>query len=193
VSADHGPAVSGAHNTTRAGKDVCSVLGSADHRSPLDDATSMFMEAVVVSQDANSFVQSMRKKNQLIMGIGHKIRTVQNSWAWKGRVWTRWCRSPPATRVTRRYSLRWRRSCEARGHPPLVAVFLATAVSRSPRAMAPACPNCTSLGKMDAQVPITQLTSGLVMRAPKKWSPIRRNGRPPTSSNRTINRTAHQR
>jgi citrate synthase len=38
----------------------------------------MFMEAMNAVQDANSFVQSMRKKNQLIMGIGHKIRTIEN-------------------------------------------------------------------------------------------------------------------
>eukprot|EP01034_Spumella_vulgaris_P031196 gene31196-38547_t len=87
VSADHGPAVSGAHNTivaARAGKDLvsslCSGLLTIGPRfgGALDDAASMFMEAVDAGRDANSFVQTMRKKNQLIMGIGHKIRTIQN-------------------------------------------------------------------------------------------------------------------
>jgi ATP citrate (pro-S)-lyase len=38
----------------------------------------MFMEAVDEGTDAVTFVSSMRKKNLLIMGIGHKIRTLQN-------------------------------------------------------------------------------------------------------------------
>ncbi len=87
VSADHGPAVSGAHNTivaTRAGKDLVSALCSGlltigpRFGGALDDAASMFMEAVDSAQTATEFVSSMRKKNTLIMGIGHKIRTLQN-------------------------------------------------------------------------------------------------------------------
>jgi len=87
VSADHGPAVSGAHNTivaARAGKDLVSALASGlltigpRFGGALDDAASMFRTAVDQGEDAASFVNSMRKKNILIMGIGHKIRTIQN-------------------------------------------------------------------------------------------------------------------
>jgi ATP citrate (pro-S)-lyase len=87
VSADHGPAVSGAHNTivsARAGKDLvsslCSGLLTIGPRfgGALDDAANMFMTAVDEGQDAATFVNTMRKKNILIMGIGHRIRTIQN-------------------------------------------------------------------------------------------------------------------
>jgi ATP citrate (pro-S)-lyase len=87
VSADHGPAVSGAHNTivsARAGKDLvsslCSGLLTIGPRfgGALDDAANMFMTAVDNGQDAATFVNTMKKKNILIMGIGHRIRTIQN-------------------------------------------------------------------------------------------------------------------
>lgn len=87
VSADHGPAVSGAHNTivsARAGKDLvsslCSGLLTIGPRfgGALDDAAHMFMTAVDNGQDAAGFVNTMKKKNQLIMGIGHRVRTLQN-------------------------------------------------------------------------------------------------------------------
>lgn len=87
VSADHGPAVSGAHNTivaARAGKDLVSALCSGlltigpRFGGALDDAARMFSEAADLAMEASEFVSSMRKKNQLIMGIGHKIRTLQN-------------------------------------------------------------------------------------------------------------------
>ena len=44
------------------------------------------------------------------------------------------------------------------------ALFLAAAVSMSPRACAPACPNCTSVVKQLAQVPTHQAITGFVMR-----------------------------
>lgn len=87
VSADHGPAVSGAHNTivaARAGKDLVSALASGlltigpRFGGALDDAAQMFTEAVDQNLEAAEFVNSMRKSNKLIMGIGHKIRTVTN-------------------------------------------------------------------------------------------------------------------
>jgi ATP citrate (pro-S)-lyase len=87
VSADHGPAVSGAHNTivaTRAGKDLvsslCSGLLTIGPRfgGALDDAAKMFKTALDNGEDAQTFVNRMRKQNILIMGIGHKIRTLQN-------------------------------------------------------------------------------------------------------------------
>ncbi|KAJ1431002.1 atp-citrate synthase [Ochromonadaceae sp. CCMP2298] len=87
VSADHGPAVSGAHNTivsARAGKDLvsslCSGLLTIGPRfgGALDDAAAMFMGAVDEGVEAEAFVKDMRKQNKLIMGIGHKIRTITN-------------------------------------------------------------------------------------------------------------------
>jgi len=87
VSADHGPAVSGAHNTivaARAGKDLVSSLASGlltigpRFGGALDDAANMFRTAADAGQTAEAFVKDMRKKNLLIMGIGHRIRTLDN-------------------------------------------------------------------------------------------------------------------
>lgn len=87
VSADHGPAVSGAHNTivaARAGKDLVSALSSGlltigpRFGGALDEAAMMFKKASDEGVAAGDFVTSMRKQNKLIMGIGHKIRTLQN-------------------------------------------------------------------------------------------------------------------
>lgn len=87
VSADHGPAVSGAHNTivsARAGKDLvsslCSGLLTIGPRfgGALDEAANMFSKAVDECIEPAEFVSRMRKQNVLIMGIGHKIRTLQN-------------------------------------------------------------------------------------------------------------------
>jgi len=87
VSADHGPAVSGAHNTivaSRAGKDLVSSLASGlltigpRFGGALDESAAMFMKAFDDGIDADTFIKDCRKKNQLIMGIGHKIRTLQN-------------------------------------------------------------------------------------------------------------------
>ncbi len=87
VSADHGPAVSGAHNTivaARAGKDLVSSLASGlltigpRFGGALDEAAEMFSAASDAGDDPVAFVSRMRKQNKLIMGIGHKIRTLQN-------------------------------------------------------------------------------------------------------------------
>jgi ATP citrate (pro-S)-lyase len=87
VSADHGPAVSGAHNTivaARAGKDLVSALASGlltigpRFGGALDEAAVMFMGAHDEGVPPAAFVTNMRKQNKLIMGIGHKIRTLQN-------------------------------------------------------------------------------------------------------------------
>jgi ATP citrate (pro-S)-lyase len=87
VSADHGPAVSGAHNTivaARAGKDLVSALTSGlltigpRFGGALDEAAEMFKAAVDEGVTPAAFVVSMRKQNKLIMGIGHKVRTLQN-------------------------------------------------------------------------------------------------------------------
>ena len=87
VTADHGPAVSGAHNTivsARAGKDLvsslCSGLLTIGPRfgGALDDAAKMFTSASDKGLDAETFVKDMRKQNKLIMGIGHKIKSLSN-------------------------------------------------------------------------------------------------------------------
>ena len=81
VSADHGPAVSGAHNTivtTRAGKDLVSSLVSGlltigpRFGGALDEAALMFSDASDNGTDPEQFVKDMRKANKLIMGIGHR-------------------------------------------------------------------------------------------------------------------------
>jgi len=87
VTADHGPAVSGAHNTivsARAGKDLvsslCSGLLTIGPRfgGALDDAAEMFSQAADSGVSAENFVDDMKKNNKLIMGIGHRIKSVTN-------------------------------------------------------------------------------------------------------------------
>jgi ATP citrate (pro-S)-lyase len=87
VTADHGPAVSGAHNTivaARAGKDLVSSLASGlltigpRFGGALDEAAKMFAEASDAGVDAEEWVKDMRKQNKLIMGIGHRIKSLSN-------------------------------------------------------------------------------------------------------------------
>jgi ATP citrate (pro-S)-lyase len=87
VTGDHGPAVSGAHNTivaARAGKDLVSSLASGlltigpRFGGALDEAAVMFMEARDTGTDAEHFVKEMRRNNKLIMGIGHRIKSLAN-------------------------------------------------------------------------------------------------------------------
>jgi len=87
VTADHGPAVSGAHNTivtARAGKDLvsslCSGLLTIGPRfgGALDDAAKMFVAAHDAGTSPKDFVDYMKKSNQLIMGIGHRIKSLSN-------------------------------------------------------------------------------------------------------------------
>ena len=87
ITADHGPAVSGAHNsivTARAGKDVISSLvsglltigprfggavqGSADH----------FTKYLYAGEEPAFMVNNMKSKNINIQGIGHRIKSVTN-------------------------------------------------------------------------------------------------------------------
>lgn len=85
VTADHGPAVSGAHNTivsARAGKDlVSSVVSGLLTIGPrfggaLDEAAKLFMWARASSMTPKQFVAEMRNQNKLIMGIGHRIKSL---------------------------------------------------------------------------------------------------------------------
>jgi len=87
VTADHGPAVSGAHNTivsARAGKDLVSSLTSGlltigpRFGGALDEAAKMFTASSDAGTSAESFVKDMRKQNKLIMGIGHRIKSLTN-------------------------------------------------------------------------------------------------------------------
>lgn len=87
LTADHGPAVSGAHNTivtARAGKDlvssICSGLLTIGERfgGALDGAAEQFSTAYDKNMTPREFVDTMRKQNILILGIGHKIKSRNN-------------------------------------------------------------------------------------------------------------------
>jgi ATP citrate (pro-S)-lyase len=87
ICADHGPAVSGAHNTivaARAGKDLisslCSGLLTIGPRfgGALDDAAKMFAKAADSGLRPKQFVDDCKKNNILIMGIGHRIKSKTN-------------------------------------------------------------------------------------------------------------------
>ncbi|OLL23321.1 putative ATP-citrate synthase subunit 1 [Neolecta irregularis DAH-3] len=87
LTADHGPAVSGAMNTiitTRAGKDLISALVSGlltigtRFGGALDDAATQFSSAYDKGLSPRDFVDSMRKQNILISGIGHRIKSLNN-------------------------------------------------------------------------------------------------------------------
>lgn len=81
------PAVSGAMNTiitSRAGKDLVSSLVSGlltigdRFGGALDDAAKEFSAAYDKGLTPREYVDSMRKANKLIPGIGHKIKSVTN-------------------------------------------------------------------------------------------------------------------
>ena len=87
VTADHGPAVSGAHNTivsARAGKDLvsslCSGLLTIGPRfgGALNEAAEQFSDAYDRKLSPAEFVSSMRKMNKYIMGIGHRVKSLEN-------------------------------------------------------------------------------------------------------------------
>ncbi|KTW28461.1 ATP-citrate synthase subunit 1 [Pneumocystis carinii B80] len=87
LTADHGPAVSAAMNTiitTRAGKDLVSSLVSGlltigtRFGGALDSAAEEFTRAMDKGISPRDFVDSMRKQNKLIPGIGHKVKSRNN-------------------------------------------------------------------------------------------------------------------
>eukprot|EP00002_Diphylleia_rotans_P006483 TRINITY_DN15841_c0_g1_i1.p1 TRINITY_DN15841_c0_g1~~TRINITY_DN15841_c0_g1_i1.p1 ORF type:complete len:1117 (+),score=231.56 TRINITY_DN15841_c0_g1_i1:73-3423(+) len=87
VTADHGPAVSGAHNTivtTRAGKDLVSALCSGlltigpRFGGAIDGAAEMFSGAFDKGFSAKQFVEKMRLEHKLILGIGHRVKSLTN-------------------------------------------------------------------------------------------------------------------
>lgn len=87
ITADHGPAVSGAHNTivcARAGKDLVSSLVSGlltigdRFGGALDGAATMFTDAFDSGVIPMDFVNSTKKEGRLIMGIGHRVKSINN-------------------------------------------------------------------------------------------------------------------
>ncbi|OXB71538.1 UNVERIFIED_CONTAM: hypothetical protein H355_003490 [Colinus virginianus] len=87
LTADHGPAVCGAHNvivTARAGKDLISSLISGlctigdRFGGACDQAAQQFLEAFSSGMTPGEFVTDMKRKNKLIMGIGHRVKSVHN-------------------------------------------------------------------------------------------------------------------
>lgn len=87
VTADHGPAVSGAHNTivaSRAGKDLISSLVSGlltigpRFGGAIDGAAYWFSKALDEGLLPKEFVKDMKEKGINIPGIGHRVKSVQN-------------------------------------------------------------------------------------------------------------------
>jgi len=88
LTADHGPAVSGAHNaiiTARAGKDLMSALASGiltigpRFGGAISDAAKYVREALQKGMEPQRFVKYMKDVvNINIPGIGHRIKSVQN-------------------------------------------------------------------------------------------------------------------
>jgi citrate synthase len=87
ITADHGPAVSGAHNAivaSRAGKDLISSLASGmltigpRFGGAIDDAARYFKAACDSGKSPKEFVDEMKSKGINISGIGHRIKSVQN-------------------------------------------------------------------------------------------------------------------
>ncbi len=85
--ADHGPAVSGAHNarvTARAGKDLISSLVTGlltigpKFGGAIDGAAKYFKEALMAEQNPKEFVQEMKNKGIPIPGIGHRVKSLRN-------------------------------------------------------------------------------------------------------------------
>lgn len=87
LTADHGPAVCGAHNvivTARAGKDLISSLISGlctigdRFGGACDKAAQQFLCAYTRGQTPEEFVKDTKAQNKLIMGIGHRVKSVHN-------------------------------------------------------------------------------------------------------------------
>ena len=87
VTADHGPAVSGAHNAivaARAGKDLVSSVASGmltigpRFGGAIDGAAQMFSSAYDKGLSPSQFVEEMKRKGENIQGIGHLIKSVRN-------------------------------------------------------------------------------------------------------------------
>jgi citrate synthase len=87
ISADHGPAVSGAHNAivaSRAGKDLISSWASGlltigpRFGGAIDDAARYFKRACDSGKAPEAFVDEMKQRGITIPGIGHRIKSLEN-------------------------------------------------------------------------------------------------------------------
>ncbi|KAG1326177.1 putative ATP-citrate synthase beta chain protein 1 [Cocos nucifera] len=87
LCADHGPCISGAHNTivtARAGKDLVSSLVSGlltigpRFGGAIDDAARYFKDAYDKGLSPYEFVEGMKKKGIRVPGIGHRIKRGDN-------------------------------------------------------------------------------------------------------------------
>jgi len=87
VTADHGPAVSGAHNAivaTRAGRDLISSVASGmltigpRFGGAIDGAALTFSDAYDRELTPAQFVEEMKRKGENIQGIGHLVKSVSN-------------------------------------------------------------------------------------------------------------------
>lgn len=81
MCADHGPCVSGAHNsivTSRAGKDLVSSLVSGlltigpRFGGAIDDAARCFKDGLEKGQSPEDFVEELKQKGSRVPGIGHR-------------------------------------------------------------------------------------------------------------------------
>jgi len=87
LTADHGPAVSGAHNTivtARAGRDLMSSVASGlltigpRFGGAVAGAAIQFKDAVDSNLSPKEFVSKMKKENKNIQGIGHRVKSLTN-------------------------------------------------------------------------------------------------------------------
>ena len=87
IAADHGPAVSGAHNcivATRAGKDLISSMVSGlltigpRFGGAIDGAALAFSQAYDEGKTPAQFVSDMKVKGANIQGIGHMVKSIHN-------------------------------------------------------------------------------------------------------------------
>lgn len=87
LTADHGPAVSGAHNAivaARAGKDIISSLVSGlltigpRFGGAIDGAAQNFKRALESQLTPEQFVNDMKVKGENIPGIGHLVKSITN-------------------------------------------------------------------------------------------------------------------
>jgi citrate synthase len=87
LSADHGPAVSTAHNsivTSRAGNNlIMSLIAGLTtigprHGGAIDEAARWVIDAVERNLSGKDIVVEHKKAGRLIMGIGHRIKSAQN-------------------------------------------------------------------------------------------------------------------
>jgi len=87
IIADHGPAVSGAHNTivaARAGKDLISSLVSGvltigpRFGGAVNGAAEHFLYGLRQKIGPREFVEEMKNRNVRIQGIGHRLHSLEN-------------------------------------------------------------------------------------------------------------------